>query len=258
MDGARLTAAPLPSPDRLVFYTHTCCPYAERVWITLLEKELGFDLVQIDLSSKPRWFAAISSLVPVVHAAGQAPLRESADLCRWAEEAGGGRGQQLVPPDAAARRQMEELTRAGGRLIGEGLELVAGHGRSWGIAPGQTAAQRGAFESAAAPLAASLQRSGGPYLLGRQLGLADVLLWPFWRRFDLALRALGQPALGGPLAGWAAAVGARPSCRVTAGDEGRWLEALRTRRSLDWFDFESVGLDALHPGLAAYAAPERD
>lgn len=31
---------PLESRD-LVFYTHTLCPYAQRVWLTLLEKVIG-------------------------------------------------------------------------------------------------------------------------------------------------------------------------------------------------------------------------
>ena len=32
---------PLPPPGALTFFTHTCCPYAERVWLALLEKQVG-------------------------------------------------------------------------------------------------------------------------------------------------------------------------------------------------------------------------
>lgn len=35
-------ASPPPSGEQPVFYTHTLCPYAERVWIALLEKVTNF------------------------------------------------------------------------------------------------------------------------------------------------------------------------------------------------------------------------
>ena len=36
------------------------CPFAQRTRMALLEKNISFDLVEIDLDNKPRWFLKIS------------------------------------------------------------------------------------------------------------------------------------------------------------------------------------------------------
>ncbi|KAF5843069.1 hypothetical protein DUNSADRAFT_2682 [Dunaliella salina] len=63
---------PTPSQDP-IFYTHTLCPYAERVWLALLEKGVPFHLVHIDLSSKPSWYYTLnpSGMVPAVQVGKQ-------------------------------------------------------------------------------------------------------------------------------------------------------------------------------------------
>ncbi len=38
---ASLQAPPAAQKQRAVFYTHTLCPYAQRVWLTLEEKKVG-------------------------------------------------------------------------------------------------------------------------------------------------------------------------------------------------------------------------
>lgn len=75
-------SAPLQSED-LIFYTHVLCPYAERVWLTLLEKQVKHILVHVDLSRKPPWYKDLNprGLVPCVVYRNQCMI-ESEDICR--------------------------------------------------------------------------------------------------------------------------------------------------------------------------------
>src|SRR5436190_19580491 len=57
---------------KLKLISHTLCPYAQRAVISLTEKGVPFERVDVDLSNKPEWFKAISPLgktpVLLVHA----------------------------------------------------------------------------------------------------------------------------------------------------------------------------------------------
>ena len=53
---------------RLTLISHQLCPYAQRAAISLIEKEVAFDRIYVDLNNKPDWFNALSPLgkVPVL------------------------------------------------------------------------------------------------------------------------------------------------------------------------------------------------
>ena len=42
------------SPNPLVFYNATVCPYAHRTWLALEEKKLPYKAIEIDLQNKPQ------------------------------------------------------------------------------------------------------------------------------------------------------------------------------------------------------------
>lgn len=124
----------------------------------------------------------------------------------------------------------------------------AGRGRHWGIGSGQTAAQRAALEAQLGQLAAALQVHGGPYLLGADVSLADILVWPFLKRFSVAAPLTGYEVEANVhIQRWLAAMDARPSCATSAADPQLLLDAFRKHRSLDFFDFETFGAFELHP-----------
>lgn len=115
--------APLPASSRPVLYTHTLCPYAQRVLLTMLLKVCTppfccsplttspaerlllaqdplqpFDVVHVDLSNKPRWYSKVNprGLVPAITIGGRT-LVESLDICRCGRPArpiSGGRGER--------------------------------------------------------------------------------------------------------------------------------------------------------------------
>lgn len=75
-------SGPLAS-EKIVFYTHVLCPFAERVWLTLLEKQVEHELVHVDLSCKPAWYRGLNprGLVPCVAYQNEIII-ESEDICR--------------------------------------------------------------------------------------------------------------------------------------------------------------------------------
>eukprot|EP00882_Tetradesmus_deserticola_P033215 GHRQ01037923.1.p2 GENE.GHRQ01037923.1~~GHRQ01037923.1.p2 ORF type:complete len:105 (+),score=22.13 GHRQ01037923.1:818-1132(+) len=74
---------PVQASGKPVLYTHTLCPYAQRVFLALLYKAVPFELVQVELSNKPSWYRGVNprGLVPAVVHEGKART-ESLDLCR--------------------------------------------------------------------------------------------------------------------------------------------------------------------------------
>ena len=127
--------------------------------------------------------------------------------------------------------------------------------RHWGIGSGQTAAQRAAFEVQLAGLDAALRQHGGPFLLGPQPSLADIMVYPFLKRYAVAQPLTGYDvgaALGGSVGRWLAAMGARPSCRTTSADDALLLQAYQQHRSLDFFDLETYSCCQLHPHNATH------
>lgn len=288
--------APLVAADGgPVLYTHTLCPYAERAWIALLEKVnastiescwphllrkhahadglpeksqprdkaspfplqgVPFHLVHVDLSSKPSWYRSVNpgGLVPAVSYQGAVQV-ESLDICQWVSH--GLPGPALHPIDPTDKQRMDAVIKAGSAAIDAGLDLMSGGGRYWGIGGGQTAAQKAAFESRLdAAVVMPLAQSGGPYLLGEKLSVADISLFPFVRRFDVGAKAFCgfdvRGACGGAVGRWLVVMEGRPSCRITAADDALLLQAYKKHRSLDFFDYDSYGIFALHPHNERY------
>eukprot|EP00208_Stichococcus_sp_RCC1054_P003822 CAMPEP_0206140884 /NCGR_PEP_ID=MMETSP1473-20131121/11004_1 /ASSEMBLY_ACC=CAM_ASM_001109 /TAXON_ID=1461547 /ORGANISM="Stichococcus sp, Strain RCC1054" /LENGTH=253 /DNA_ID=CAMNT_0053535217 /DNA_START=226 /DNA_END=988 /DNA_ORIENTATION=+ len=240
-----LKGKPACSEGVLNFYTHTLCPYAQRVHLTLIEKGLDFQLVHVDLSEKPLWFNALGSgLVPVVELDGIVHT-ESLDICRWLEDFITGEGRSaLMPTDKQRRAVAEKLcSRDVGRFSGAGISFLAGTGRSWGISRQHSASQRTSFENELSSLGKLLDQYGGPYLLGESVTLADLALFPFAQRFSIAcpewcgmdMRA----AAGGNIGRWLDAMQARPAVSAASPDPAKFLAAMKKHMSLDFFDYET-------------------
>ena len=74
---------------QFLFFTHTLCPYAERVWLSIEERpEIAqkTSLVHVDLSNKPPWFRSVSprGLVPTLLDLSTDQVHvESMDIAEW-------------------------------------------------------------------------------------------------------------------------------------------------------------------------------
>ena len=73
--------------DPIKIYSSARCPYAQRTRMLMIEKELPFELTEVDLSNKPDWFLKVSPYgkVPVIVDDGET-IYESAIINEYLEE----------------------------------------------------------------------------------------------------------------------------------------------------------------------------
>ena len=128
--GQHPSTAPIPSslhklpPDTkppVLLYrdTNSWCPFCERVWFALEEKEIPFETEFIDLSNKPKWYTDLvpTTLVPAAKIEGKL-VYESKNILLALEEQF---GQTLLPEDpeenAIARQLVEDAETNGFRDV---------------------------------------------------------------------------------------------------------------------------------------------
>jgi len=89
---------------KLKLISFKTCPYVQRCVITLLEKNVDFDVEYIDLENKPEWFLKISPLgkVPVLQVDNEV-LFESAVINEFLDEVTEG---NLLPSDSLEKAKM--------------------------------------------------------------------------------------------------------------------------------------------------------
>lgn len=119
--GQAPSTTPIPSswyklpPDRqppVLLYrdSNSWCPFCERVWFALEEKQIPFETEFIDLSNKPKWYTDLvpTTLVPAAKIEGKL-VYESKDILLELEKQF---GQTLLPEDpeenAIARQWVED------------------------------------------------------------------------------------------------------------------------------------------------------
>ena len=179
----------------ITLYDAPRCPYCARVRIVLAEKDVEFEVVEIDLSDRPRWLYEKNATgrVPVLEEDGRA-IPESVVIMEFLEE----RFPEppLLPADAADRA----LAR---------LRIF----RDDELTDPYYALRRG-DEGAATELDAALGRLDAalaerPYLGGSEYGLADIAYvpWILRARDMLGVSSGGYPAL----ADWLARLEQRPA-----------------------------------------------
>jgi glutathione S-transferase len=156
------------------------CPYAQRCRLVLIEKNLDFELTEIDLYNRPAWFRDVSPYgkVPVLRHDGRV-VYESAIINQYLDEAF--LQPPLMPSDPYARAQARiwmdycetRYLPAAHRLMAEGEQ------------PGKLAANREKLAEAMRFIEHEGLRklSGGPFWLGAAPTLVDFHFLPFFERF---------------------------------------------------------------------------
>ncbi len=183
--------------------SHPLCPYVQRAAITLTEKGIPFERIDIDLAHKPDWFLAVSPLgkTPVLLVNGQA-IFESAVICEYLEDT---TQPALHPADALVRAQHRGWMAFGSAVLDDigGLYNAADE-------PGLLARAH-ALRDKFAQLEATLAE--GPYFRGEGFSLVDAVFGPVFRYFDVieASTDLGLFADTPRVRAWRAALASRPS-----------------------------------------------
>jgi RNA polymerase-associated protein len=185
----------------LVLYDAPRCPYCARVRIVLAEKEVEFEVVEIDLRNRPSWLYEKnpSGRVPVLEEAGR-PLPESVVIMEFLEERDP--RPALLPPDPADRAFVRLLLHRDEELTDPYYEFRRGEGGA-----------RERLDDALGRLDAALGER--PFLGGAEYGLADIayLPWLLRTRDMLGVELERFPTL----AAWLARLEERPAVAAEAG-----------------------------------------
>ncbi len=182
--GQSPSTAPIPSsvhklpPDTtppVLLYrdTNSWCPFCERVWFALEEKEIPFATEFIDLSNKPKWYTDLvpTTLVPAAKIEGEL-VYESKDILLALEERF---GTTLLPNDpeenAVARQLVEDAETNGFR------DIAYKFLRETPADTNELANLQAAFEAKLDELEQALAKYPGPYFLST-FSLIDIMYSP--------------------------------------------------------------------------------
>ncbi|OUL20992.1 glutathione S-transferase [Nostoc sp. T09] len=221
--GQSPSTAPIPSslhklpPDTrppVLLYrdTNSWCPFCERVWFALEEKEIPFETEFIDLSNKPKWYTDLvpTTLVPGAKIEGKL-VYESKEILLALEERFP--TPALLPEDpdenAVARQWVEESETNGFR------DIAYKFLREKVTDANELAKLQAEFEAKLDELEQTLAKYPGPYFLSN-FSLVDILYSPHLDRLAANLPVYrGYHIKGNPryprINAWFAALNQRPA-----------------------------------------------
>ncbi|OWV98056.1 glutathione S-transferase family protein [Rhizobium sp. R693] len=221
----------MPDPS-LTLISHPLCPFVQRAAIVLLEKNVPFEWINVDLSAKPGWFLALSPTgkVPLlkVHLTEEedAILFESMAICEYLEETQG--GAAMYPDNALLRARQRAWIEFATQTLADGWQFLNA------TDPATANAKRAAFRDRLRKLDAEL--GSGSYFAGAAFGMVDAVYAPLFRYFAIIDPAVSQAIFEGfpRVSAWRAALAARPSVRSAVVEDyaERFREHLRQHQAL--------------------------
>lgn len=218
----RLTPGVLVSNVKL--FSARACPYAHRTRLVLAEKQVPFELVEIDLQNKPSWFDSTISAYGKVPALqhGSVHLWESAVVNEYLNEVFP--TPALLPLEPAARAVARiwidyantRFTGAFGKLLRAASE------------PEQRDAEAELSEILRFIDQEGLQKlsTEGPFFLGRAPSLVDFAFYPWFERWPALehYRGFALPAELRRLSKWLEAVRGLESVKAHANPAAYYVE----------------------------------
>jgi glutathione S-transferase len=209
----------------LKLISHHLCPYVQRAVISLTEKKVAFERIDIDLGNKPDWFREISPLgkTPVLRV-GASSIFESTVILEYLEET---QGHPLHPSDSLKRAEHRSWIEFGSAILND-------------IAGFYATVDEAAFSSKVRALTDKFSQlenriSAAPYFDGQAFSLVDAVYGPVFRYFDTFDRIgeFGILAEKPKVTAWRTALRQRPSVKSAvspAYDQLLW-DFLRKRNS---------------------------
>jgi glutathione S-transferase len=200
--------------DKLVLVSHPLCPYVQRAAISLAEKGVPFERVDIDLADKPVWFKAISPLgkVPLLRVqqdGKETVVFESAVILEFLEET---QASALHPADPYARARHRAWIEYGSAILNAIGRFYSAPAEAGFLA--ESGALSAMFERLEAELADKAGRRS-PWFAGDRFSLVDAVYGPIFRYLD-AFDRIGDFGIldGKPrVQAWRKALNDRPSIR---------------------------------------------
>lgn len=196
---------------KLTLISHNLCPYVQRASISLSEKSVDFERIDIDLANKPEWFKKISPLgkTPVLKV-GENAIFESAVILEYLEET---QKKPLHPKDPLKRAEHRAWMEFGSAILND-------------IAGFYSASDKTTFDVKTADLESKFQRleqrlRKGKYFAGSKFSLVDTVFGPIFRYFDVfdTIGDFGILANKPKVKAWRAALKARPSIKSAVSED---------------------------------------
>ena len=200
--------------DPIKIYSSARCPYAQRTRMLMIEKEIPFELTEVDLRSKPDWFLAISPYgkVPVIVDDGQT-IYESAIINEYLDEKY--ISIPMMPEEpverAKARIWMDYCTN---KYLTLSRKLLVDHGNE----ELQTENKKKMKESLIYIEKECFEKNAnGPFWLGNKISLVDLHYAPFFERFGAFKELFGVewPEECIKISNWWSAIQKRDSYKMT-------------------------------------------
>ena len=198
-----LFPAPVPAPAKPTLYSFRRCPYAIRARMALIYAGAAVDICEVALRQKPAALLAISpkATVPVLHLPSGEVIDQSLDIMAWALH-------QCDPANWLTAGNPTQSAQAHRwiTLNDEVFKPLLDHYKYPARHPELSVTEHHsrALDAFIRPLDAQLQATR--YLLGAEVSLADVALFPFVRQFAMVdqqgFDALPLPGVQAWLAGW--------------------------------------------------------
>jgi glutathione S-transferase len=208
--------------SEIEIYSAALCPFAHRVRLTLIEKGISFELIEIDPQNKPANFLEISPYgkVPVLKH-GNNRVWESAIVNEYLEEAFP--EPPLLPKEPIQRAQARIwINFADTRLFATSGKLL------YGRDPHPTALLAELFEHLRFMEHEGLSKNPAstPYWLGTELSLVDLTFYPWFEQLAVLehFRGFQWPSGLDRLQQWQAAVAQREAAKSIANSPEFYLE----------------------------------
>ena len=187
-EGRIVDGVPEDLNQGIKFFGNRLCPYAHRSWWALKEKGVEVDYIHIELGpNKPAWYSQVNPFgtVPAFFDEGKSVF-ESLVLVEFLDERYKGQGTTLLPDDLFVRAQARALASKYGDRIKLHFALLQEPDQSkW---PEAVKELREGYLSFFRDLEAVAGPSSGPYLLGDQVSLLDLAIFPFIDRYTAVLK----------------------------------------------------------------------
>jgi len=187
---------PPADPNKVTVFNMRFCPFAQRTILTLLAKNMSFDVVNIDLKKKPTWFVEKTyGTVSVVKYKGEY-IMESLVNSDFVDE--------LDPVTSLHPR--DPVQKALGRLlvekIGKMIKPYYGVMRVKGDTIEETKQMRKVtFEELKKTLEfmdQELQKKDTKFFFGDSVGMTDLMVWPWIERLPVHNIAFPGEGFGVP------------------------------------------------------------
>ena len=200
--------------ESIKIYSSARCPYAQRTRMLMIEKEIPFELTEVDLRNKPDWFLAVSPYgkVPVIVDDGQT-IYESAIINEYLDEK-----YKSIPmmPEAPVERAKARIWMdyCTNKYLTLSRKLLVDHGNE----ELQTENKKKMKESLIYIEQECFEKNAnGPFWLGNNISLVDLHYAPFFERFGAFKELFGVewPEECIKISDWWSAIQKRDSYKMT-------------------------------------------